>query len=258
MEIILAIILISLLGGIISGLYGGGSGLVYVPGFYYVIHSLGGSDVYAMQSAIVSTISVSCFLGMVASARQFSLKQVDTEVIKKTLWIFTIGGVIGILISTSVNSGVLKYFFAVIVLYIAYRQFKSKSGNIKVLSSTPAKLFWGMITGLLVCLSGVAMFIVPYYLKNGIALKKAIGTATVTVLCYSVISSSIYILFSFHLDQLPNYSFGLLNYYIFFIGIIPSAIGGFIGASLTAVFSEKLLHTMYIVLLIIVSITMLL
>ncbi|WP_018298382.1 sulfite exporter TauE/SafE family protein [Fangia hongkongensis] len=255
---ILLIILIALAGGIISGLFGGGSGIIFVPGFFAVLSYYYPHSEHLMQVAISTCFASSIFIGLFASKKQIKYSHVQARPLKETFIYILIGAIIGVYLMTLIPSAKLKLFFAIVLFLIAIWMIKRQFSPTKQADvGQTQKILLAGIAGLCTMLSGVSAFFVPFFIRYGLAIKNAIGASTIITLTLSFIMGILTIIFGLHADHLPPHNLGYLNFSIFLTAIIPSIIGAIIGSRLTYVLPMKPLQYIYIAMVIIVAVIML-
>ncbi|MFZ9034622.1 MAG: sulfite exporter TauE/SafE family protein [Francisellaceae bacterium] len=249
---------IALAGGIISGVFGGGSGLIYVPGFFYLIHHYNPFASHQMQVAIASCVCSSVLLGVVASIKQLKYRQVSLRTLKWFSPLAIVGGAIGISIVSALSSSSTKLIFALIILMIAIWMWRKRYNSIHVSAlSTAFKSTLVILAGMATMLSGVSAFFVPSLIKCGLDIKKAIGTSTLVTLFISLVMSLLWVLYGLNVTGLPRYTIGFISYPIVIVSLIPSIIGALIGARLSYVIKQGKLQVIYISMMFIIAFIML-
>ncbi len=256
---IMACILIGIAGGCVSGIFGGGAGLINVPGFYYVLHHFALTPGHTMQTAITTGMLSSIFLGILSSRVQWRHQQIDFKAFKQLLPGMTCGALLAICLLNIIDSRLLKQIFGVIVLAIAlwfilYRQDNDKkswslSSKINHLWSTLLALFWLML--------GVAVFTTPYLYKCGLELRRAIGTATLITALFSAVTGVLLMASGYYLIGASSYHLGYVSLPLFYSTIIPSCIAGHWGARIGIHIPRSVLKNIYAALIFVVGVLML-
>lgn len=117
--LILDCIAISIGAGLIYGIFGGGSGLIMMPGFYYLLHHFALSEDYQMQVAIATTAAVSVLLGISATQVQWRNHLIDFNIFKKIAPGLLIGTFLAISLLNIIRSAYLKRLFGFFVILVA-------------------------------------------------------------------------------------------------------------------------------------------
>ncbi len=256
--LIVLICLVALLAGFVSGVFGGGAGLINVPGFYLLMQYAYPTNDHLMQVAIASGVSSSVLLGFFATFKQHKYKQICYQTLRWAMVSVLLGGVLGVFLMTTISSNDLKIIFALIVIVMAIWMWRKLKVVLKVWQAPLAlKALSAFLAGMCTMLSGVSVFFVPFLTKCGLDIRKAIGTSTVVTMVLCLVMSGFFVLFGWHADNLPPYSIGYLNLVFFSVALIPSVIGVNVGVKVTALISHKYLQIIYIIMMLIVAITML-
>lgn len=254
---ILLIFLITLFSGFISGVFGGGSGLINVPGFYLLLHYFYSSNDHLMQVAIASAVSSGVLVGVLATFKQHRYKQICYDTLRWALISILLGGVLGVFLVTIIKSSNLKIVFSILLLIMATWMWRKTKTTLKVWQAPLIlKVVSAFFAGMCTMLSGISVFFVPLLTKCGLDIRKAIGTSTIITFFISLVMSIFFISFGLHASNLPPFCIGYLNLIIFLAGLIPSLIGVNIGVKVTASFSHKHLQIIYILMMFIIAIAM--
>ncbi len=255
---IILIALVAFLGGFVSGVFGGGAGLILVPGFYLLMQYAYPENDHLMQVAIASSIASGVLLGLFASLKQHKYKQICYHTLRWAMVSVLVGGLLGVFLMSVISSNELKVTFAVIVIAMAIWMWRKLKVVLKVWEAPlPLKALGAFISGMFTMLSGVSVFFVPFLIKCGLDIRKSIGTSTVITMAICLVMSFFVIVFGWHAHNLPPYSVGYLNIVFFLVSLIPSVIGVILGVKVTALISHKYLQIIYIIMMFIVALTML-
>jgi uncharacterized membrane protein YfcA len=255
---ILLPVLIGLAGGIISGLFGGGSGIVFVPGFFSMLSYYYPNSDHLMQTSISTGFASSIFIGLFASRKQIKYGYVKLAPLKATFPYIISGSIIGVYLMTIIPSKKLKVFFGIVLFLVAVWMTKRLLLPVKQKRiSSIQKILLGALAGLCTVLSGVSAFFVPFFIRYGLEIKGAIGSSTIVTFSLTLIMSIMTILLGLHASNLPPHSLGYLNLDILLAGILPSIVGATIGSKLTHVLPMKPLQYIYIGMVVTVAIIIL-
>lgn len=190
-SLIIFCIMVGFGAGLVYGIFGGGSGLIMMPGFYYILHHFSLTQNYKMQIAIATTAAVSALLGISATLVQWRNQYIDFFAFKKIAPGLLVGVLSAIFLLNIIPSTLLKRLFGVVVILVAlwlgcYRQ--EQDQRVWSLSSFKNQIL-STIIGTLWFLLGIAVFTVPYLHKCGLDLRRAIGCATLTSSVFSLIAA---------------------------------------------------------------------
>lgn len=213
---IILIFLITLLSGFFSGLFGGGSGLINVPGFYLLLHYFYPINDHLMQVAIASAVSSGISVGLLATLKQHKYKQICYDTLRWSLISILLGGILGVFLVNIIKSSDLKIVFSILLIIMATWMWRKTKTTLKVWQAPLAlKSIGAFLAGMFTMLSGISVFFVPLLTKCGLDIRKAIGTSTIITFFISLVMSIFFISFGWHASNLPPYSIGYLNLIIF-------------------------------------------
>ena len=214
--VILAVLALSgALAGFLAGLLGIGGGVVMVPVLYLSFQYLGASDTWLMHQAVATSLGIIIPTAFFSARAHNKAGAIVMELVKPwTPWII-FGAVFGAAIASSLQSGQLVLFFAVIATLMGVKLLLPLEG--KVASTTlPGKVSGGVIAAFIGSAStlmgiGGATLSVPAMTLFGIPIKKAIGTASLIGLIIAVPATIGYIWQGFGEADILPYSFGFVN-----------------------------------------------
>lgn len=257
--LIILCIVVGLGAGLVYGLFGGGSGLVMMPGFYYILDRFVLAHNYKMQIAIGTTAAVSAVLGILATQVQWRNKYIDFFAFTKIAPGVLIGTLVAIVLLNIVPSTLLKRLFGAVVILVAlwlglYHQERDK--NVWSLSSFKNRIL-STIIGFLWFLLGIAVFTVPYLHKCGLDLRRAIGCATLTSSVFSAVAAILLIISGLLKVGISEGHLGFVNLPLLGLSVIPSAVAGYFGSKLSIKLPRSQLKYVYVALLAIVGFLML-
>lgn len=234
-QIILECAVIAFAAGIIFGLFGGGSGLMMMPGYYYLMRHFTLVSNHQMQTAVGTTALTSGILGAVAAYHQYKTGNINFKIIKKMVPGLLIGTVLAVLLLNIVPSHMLKRAFGVVVgcvavwllLYNMDQDTKHWSlvGGWNVVRSAVIGLLWFLL--------GVAVFNVPYLHKCRVNMRQAIACATFMSSSFSALAGILLMLTGSFVVGISSTHVGYVNILLCAISIIPSAVAAFVGARIS-------------------------
>src|SRR3990167_1591367 len=113
-------IAISIGAGLIYGIFGGGSGLIMAPGYYYVLRHFDLSHHDSrMQIAVATTAAASAILGLASTRVQWKANNIDFTVVKKISLGIILGTITAVFLLNIISSTALKHLFGVVVILVA-------------------------------------------------------------------------------------------------------------------------------------------
>lgn len=245
--LVIECIILGLGAGLVYGVFGGGSGLIMTPGFYYVLRHFSLAHDYRMQMAIATTATASALLGISAARVQWRHGNVDMKIFKRIVPGILIGTLVAIAMLNIIPSGYLKRLFGVVVIAVAtwlwlYRQERdTKTWSLAAFSN----YILSTVIGFLWFLLGISVFIVPYLHKCGIDLRRAIGCATLTSMVFSAIAGVLLIVTGLFQVGYSGGHLGFLSLPLLAIAVIPSAFAAHWGSRLSVKLPKRHLKIIY-------------
>lgn len=263
--LIISGIILGFFASFLSALFGGGSGLIFIPGIYWLLTSLHMHNAYLMQTAVATTFFLSIPIGFVSSLRQFKYGNMDKQAILHYGITITIGGICGIITILMVNTDVVKAYFSIVMLLVAFWMYRRHLRALKHEKLTPdadhtlnaiihrnqfyAYLSQGLalIVGFIAMSLGVAVFAVPFFVKLGLDMRKAISASTVIVFAGSVFGSIVFLIggFALHTD--------LINVPFVLGAFFPTIIGSTLGVKVVNMLPQAKLRLLFITLIVVVA-----
>lgn len=244
--------LIGLLGGLVSGLFGVGGGIVLIPCLLLVFQLSGFPSVYMMQLAIGTALPVMVFTTLSAAISHKNKGAVLGDILKKMGWGIILGAFIGAFLGHIFPSVILQILFGLILIVFGVNFYR----NDQMLPTrwlNPILKSWKLAAFVIAAISsflglGGGIFTVPFLTHQRVPIKKAIGTASVVSCMIAFVASLGYLLFGFT----ETYYRATLGYTYLpaFLFLTPFGIvGAVLGARLThRLKSQKLKRIFSIVL----------
>lgn len=195
--------LVGVLGGMISGVVGGGGGIIFVPGLVYAA----GWDIREAVAASLVIIVFSSLSGTIRNAR--SENPVRWRIAGPLALAVAPASLIGVFISYVSREAVLQVAFAMLLLALAYpifngqsaRSLEERSKHIPVPWVLTAGVGTGTLSGLLGIGGGIVL--VPLLILGfGIRTKEAMSTSLAVVMFTAFVGAAGYIVGGF--DELLN------------------------------------------------------
>ena len=257
--LIIFCIMVGLGAGLVYGVFGGGSGLIMMPGFYYILHHFALAHNYKMQIAIATTAAASALLGISATWVQWRNQYIDFFAFKKIAPGLLIGTLSAIVLLNIIPSTLLKRLFGIVVILVAlwlscYHQERDK--HVWSLSSFKNRIL-STVIGLLWFLLGIAVFTVPYLHKCGLDLRRAIGCATLTSSVFSLVAAILLMITGLFQVGFSWSYVGFVNLPLLALAVVPSTLAGYFGSKLSIKLPRSQLKYIYVVLVGIVGFLML-
>jgi len=260
MMIIFDCIGFGLMAGVIYGIFGGGSGLILTPGFYYLLRHFSMTSSHQMQTAIASTAASTLVLAIVASRVQIKTANVDYHVVKKLIKGLFVGAIVAILLINIFPSQLLKTLFGCVVILVAFwLWFYQQERDLRLWSlDTPFNHVACFFIGLLWFLLGIAVFTVPYLHKNGMPIRNAVGVATFVGTIMVTLATVLFMVSGSYTVGISASHIGYVNLVLVLVATLPSALAAYLGSKLSHRLPTDFLKNAYASLTLVVGVLMLL
>lgn len=257
MEVILISIIFSFVASLLSSMLGGGFGLISVPTIYWVlVHYYPYFD-HKMQMTITTGSACAIILGLFSSLKHYKYNNIDFCLYKKIILYMIVGVLTAVIAMNFVHSDIIKRFFSVIVFLTGLWMLRFNINNVSIINiSNYLMKSIGVLLGFISCFIGISVFNVPFFVKQGINIKKAIGTSGLLVFSYSTIGAVALISTGIIRNGISSSHIGYLITPIFISSIIPCYLGSMVGAKMVNLFSPKQLKNLFVSMLFIVAFLM--
>jgi uncharacterized membrane protein YfcA len=246
---------IGFFSSLLSSIFGGGFGLLSVPGFYILFSKYYHFHGNTMQVVIATAATCSIPLGITASLKQKKLGNIDYLLCKKVLIIMCIGGLLGAYAVHIVDSNVIKKLFSVVVFIAALFMFFYKPKDSSKINYFILQTF-SLPIAFISNLVAVSVFTVPFFVLNSIDIKKAIGTSTFIVFCYSILGAIVLVCSGISNYGISWSQIGYLPTPVFLVAVIPCIIGAILGVKLVNILPKIVLHYIFISLMLVIAVLM--
>lgn len=259
-QVILEASFFALGAGLIYGIFGGGSGLFLMPGFYFLLRHFHIDEHYQIQIAIATTTTCTVLLGIWPTLLQARHNHIDIKVFKGAFPGLFIGTALAVLLLNFIPSNLIKHLFGVVVITVAiwfwcYRQEKDKKvWRLSKSQNFFATLFIGWIWYLL----GVAVFTVPFLHKCGLNMRRSVGTGTLISTTFSLVAAILFMISGYFTLGVNLHHIGFVNTTLLAFAVLPSIIGGVLGVKISMVLPHQHLKKIFAVLVFIIGSLMLL
>lgn len=246
-------IVIGFLASFISALFGGGAGLVMVPGIYWLLAHHYADTSVLMQMTFCTGSCLSIPLGIMASWKHTKYRNVDKPMLRAMLFPMMFGGIVGVITIAVVSSAGLKSYFSIAIVLIAiWLMFHKADRQTKHWPRGVEKTVAAGV-GFISTTIGVSVFSVPLFMKFGLSIKKAIGTSTVIVFAYSSVTAIGLLALGLRMHGISAGNLGYLNMPIFLSAVIPALLGSIVGAKLVSILPPTIMKVCFIALMFIVA-----
>ncbi len=261
--ILLACMPLGVIAGFAAGLFGIGGGAVIVPALYFLFSALDYDASFTMHMAVGTSL-----VTIIPTAISSSLTHYRHGAIAMP-WFFSlvggiaIGAVAGGFLALSLPGDLLRKIFAVLLVIMAGLMLigKPKNGDNDPEINMFLNAAYGVFSGIISALIGIggATLNVPYMVKKGLAINKAIATASLLGLCVALPASFVFLFTNNAAAEHSGvaFSFGYIHL-LAAAGIVSaSMISAKYGAKLTHSIDASKLKYAFAVFMVLVAIKML-
>ena len=252
---------VGVFSGLIAGLLGIGGGAVLVPAFYYVFSSMGFPKDHLMHVAVATSLATIVFTSQRSVRTHASKGAVDWELLKAWAPWIAGGAALGTLLASRMDTHGLMAVFGTLALLTSTQM---AFGNPKrQLGPTPptgaVRAAWGLGLGVLSALMGIGggAFGVAILTLYGVAIHRAIGTASGFGAIIALPSMLLFIWTGWGVPGRPPYSLGYVNLPAFLLITPLTALLAPYGARLAHRLDVKLLKRVFAVFLALIALNML-
>jgi len=250
--------IIGFIASFVSSTFGGGAGLISVPGLYWLFFHTYGGNLPIMQMTLTTGAAIALPLGLTTTWRQFHYQNVDINIVKRFTPSVSLGAIASVFFIHHLNTHWLKYGFAILILlgaiwFYRYQASRERPWQYLAIVHQPLAFLIGMVSILI----GASIFAVPFLMKLGLDIKKAVGTASVIVFIYSAIGAVGLVIISLPTAHLPSGNLGYLNLPVFFSAMLPAIVGSIVAVKFVHVANPTLLRKLFIVMMLVTSLSML-
>ena len=262
------LIVIGIIAGFASGLFGIGGGIIIVPAFYFIFKYFGLPIDQVMRLAVGTSLAVMIFSSLSSFSGHLKYKNIIWKIVLNSLAGIAIGIVLGAVTSDFINGEIVAIIFSLFLLFTAAKItfqliVEHKKGNPeKVYCSEMKKSHlgvFGFILGYVSTLLGIGggSIAIPYFLHNNIEPKKIAGTTASYTVIVSIIGTSSYLILGFGAVHDISYTIGYIYLPALFCMVPPCLIFARIGAKIANHAPEKLLKILLIILIAFAGVKML-
>lgn len=252
---------VGVFAGILAGLLGVGGGIVLVPAFYYVFGGLGYESPHLMQLCVATSLATMVVTAIRSLSTHSKEGDVQWYVLRGWGPGIVIGAALGVFVVAQLETVTLQIIFGVLAfsvgLYMALGKAHWQLGE--ALPSGVARAVLSPVIGGLSVLIGVGggAFGVPLMTLHGIAIHRAVATASGFGLLIAVPSVIGFLLVSMPAEVRPPFTVGSVNFAAFAIIVAMTLLTAPFGARLAHRLDAAKLRRVFAVFLLLVAVNML-
>jgi uncharacterized membrane protein YfcA len=254
---IVVFVVVGLVSGYLSGLFGIGGGIVRIPVFLHLLPLFGVAHAVVMHVSVGTSIALVVPAAIAATRKQVALGSLDFAFYKTWALGILAGALIGNLLLPHASTEILIAVFAAYLALVGVHQafFKQRLSIAKQAPGGATKLGVAAAVGCAAALTGTAGGTVttPILQAFGVAITSAIATASATGLVTGTIGTLGTILTGWDAAGRPSYCLGFVDLVIF-ISMLPAIlIAAPLGVRTGRLLPQKWLEYSYAALLLIIA-----
>ena len=262
--------------GSLSGFFGIGGGVVFVPTLLFILRADGYATGPAMLIATGTSLGAIVLATSSSAMKHYSMGNIRTETVIPIIIGVVLTSAIGVIITNAIGGDPLRYLLAAFNIWAAYRLFKQslshrkQNGNSSKflydsVKKIPLKIIIflfgiGVIVGIKSAMLGIGGGV---FVVSGLVIflhypsKNAAGTSSLVALTAALIGVFFRGLFGHPPDTVPAGTIGTINIPLALTLGIPAMFGAQIGARLHKILEEnRWFYIAFAILLIVVTIKM--
>lgn len=251
---------VGIFAGIAAGMLGVGGGIVTVPAMIFLLPFFGVVPDSAIYIAIATSLLLIIPTGIVSAYAHHRYQSIDWVSVRRLLPGLIFGSIIGVYCVSIIDATFLKGLFASFLVVVAIRMLlKQENDSIqKVVEDKQIGFSWsfllpGVSIGWVSAMMGVGggTMTVPYLVRRGIDIKKAIGSSAFCGIPIAVVASFAFVFVQMKTNNMPTIS---LIYWPAFVGIVLGALSfAPVGAWLSRSLNRNILRLSFSGLLLLVA-----
>jgi uncharacterized protein len=257
-------LVIGIIVGILSSMFGFGGGLVIVPVLFWLLPQQNVPPHLVMFVAVATSLAIMIINSANSTYFHHKRGNVIWGIFLKMSPFISVGALFGAFASGIIGGEILRYFFVGFLVYIIlisfYKNdfFSGATGKLN-LPSYPKLGFSGTMIGFLAVMLGIggSVLTVPFLRRSNLRMVNAVALAVPLGLPTAIVGASSYVFLGLKHTDLPSDCFGFVH----IPALIGMGAGGFLGVPLGSIIASKmpdhLFSKIYLGLLIIVVISML-
>ena len=261
-----------IVGGILAGLLGVGGGIVIVPVLYNILPFFGVEDDIRIHVAIGTSLAVIIPTSISSARSHYKKGAIDTVLLRSWGPVIFIGVMIGTVVASFSDAGVLTLVFSVLALVVAADMaFRPANRHLSAgLPKTPFKEILGLFIGgfsammgigggtftVNVMIDGKTAWSVPILTLCSYPIRMAVGTAAAVGLIIAIPGTTGFLISGLEVQNLPPGNIGYVNI-LGFLAIFPmAALFAPIGARIAHTINTGLLKKTFAFFLFVTSLRM--
>ncbi|ASG67868.1 UPF0721 transmembrane protein [Francisella halioticida] len=270
-SVIFCFVIVGVLAGILSVLFGFGGGIILVPAvamYISVYEPIFTSN--SMHIAVATSLFVMLFTSLKTTYVHHKANNIIWNVALKLKLGLIIGTILGAAIASYLSSVLLKILFIIFLIYSIIKLILKMLSNLKSKVSESnrsenkpsSKLLYiyGLITGFVSVVLGIGggIIIVPFLRERNYKLTSAAAISSVLIPFLALFGAISYIIVGYGDSNLPSYCLGYIYLPVAISNLIGSFIGVSIGVKLSRIVSNKIQDWVYLIVIVVILILMIL
>jgi uncharacterized protein len=262
--LILLFLIIGILVGILSSMFGFGGGIVIVPVLYWLLPQQSVPAKYVMIVSVATSLAIMIINSANSTYSHHKRGNVTWDVFLKLAPFISIGALFGAFATDLIGGDVVRYMFVGFLVYIILmsiykRSFVQPISGDFILPNNSRLGAAGTFIGFFAVMLGIggSVITVPFLRKCNMKMVNAVALAVPLGLPIALVGAISYIYLGYGQEGLPAGCIG----FVYIPALIGIASGGFIGVPLgtflTAKLPDHLFSKIYLALLFLVVISML-
>ncbi|NQY81463.1 MAG: sulfite exporter TauE/SafE family protein [Alphaproteobacteria bacterium] len=241
--------------GLIAGMFGGGGGVVLVPGFLLIFHLFDLTDL-PMHVAIATSLGNIVFTSVRSALSHHRRGNIDLVAVRAIIPGIVVGSVFGAFLADHFSTDRLQLFFAVMMLILSVTLFFRPMAWRDHLPYTSITSTLSVLIGIISSLIGIGggSLVVPILNLFGRPMIRAIGSAAAIGIAVAVAASISFIITGWQSHGLPPLSLGYIWLPGMLLTAIPSVLIAPLGSHLASILPTARLRMVFAIFLILVSI----
>lgn len=223
---LLFIFSVGAVAGFIAGLFGIGGGIVIVPALIFGLKAQGIDESLVIHMAIGTSLATIAVTGASSAFGHWQKGAVSRGMLAGMLPGLMAGAVLGGVIASLIQAAMLELFFGLFLIVIAIRMMVTqKPPTAGEVASRWAMGAAGTVIGAFSALFGVGggVLSVPWLIRSGATLKRAIGTSAACGFPIAVFGALTFLVTGLDAAALPAYATGYL-YWPAFLGMVVCSV----------------------------------
>jgi uncharacterized protein len=258
---VLPYILLGCAAGLLSGLFGIGGGAVLVPILLILFAARALPEAIMMQLAIGTSLTVISITALSTVRAHARLGNVEWRMVARLIPGIAAGALFGAVIASQLTFMALRTIFAVFLMLLALQMIlRFKPRAVVPLPGWAVTTPIGAVIGLLSSLVGIAggAMTTPFLYRWGLSMRQAVGTSATCGLPLAIAGSLGYLAMGWAHPALPGMTTGFIYWPAIFWVTLASVFVAPLGAKLAQRLPDTWLRVIYILFLLLVSLSMLL